>query len=75
MLKPATQLHPVGVQPDYSSGYVTTRLDESRRKIELYLSVQCLVLASKELRRMAKTVRCLRVNFPPRALAKGPVLR
>lgn len=60
--------------PEFSSGSVADRLDTSRRKIELFLQLaDPAPLVAQELRRMAKTVAYLRANFPPAALARGPV--
>jgi len=62
-------------EPQYSSGSVTSRLEASRRKMQLFLSVEDLPLVARELSRMTKAVGYLRVNYPAAALALGPVTR
>ncbi|MCM0083960.1 hypothetical protein L4X63_20465 [Geomonas sp. Red32] len=59
--------------PSFSSGFVCRGLDESREKIRLFLSVERLDLVTGEVRKMTKAVGYLKANFPPKALARGPV--
>lgn len=65
----------LGPEPCFSSRCVAERLDTGLRRIELLLQVENKRLIERELSRMTKATAFLRANFPPAALARGPVTR
>jgi hypothetical protein len=61
--------------PTFSSGCVADRLDMDHRRIELFLAAGHELLVKRSLKRMNLAARYLAANFPPAALARGPVAR
>lgn len=63
----------LGPEPEYSPQSVADVLDAGIRRIALYLHVGDHAHVATELRRMDRAVQYLRANYPPAAIAQGPV--
>lgn len=66
----SSRLAPV---PTYSSGYTCRLLEEGAAKARLFLQAGLTDPAARQVQRMTQIAGYLRANFPPAALARGPV--
>lgn len=78
MSKRASQPQPRPIHrpdPQYSSRCVIDQLETGQRRVELFLQIGDVRLIARELSRMSKATAYLKSNFPPPALARGPIPR